>query len=185
MYLWQGRREPPTTAAEPQLPAPALAPALPPAPAPSAPVAQEAPSPAVNPAGTEFEAVFKKIAARHSGFEKESPDPAWAPKMEAAWRSFYESKPEVTVASIECKTSLCEVLLIGHGMDETTLRKVALKPGAQPLDIEKAGKKLVFLGLVTDGQGSSPVAVVTTMEIIGQSSEYRIVEAASKQNTFV
>jgi hypothetical protein len=58
---------------------------------------------------------------------------------------------------------LCEVLLVGHEMDENTLGEVALQPGAHPLDVRTAGKNIRFIGAVTDGRGSSPVALVTLM----------------------
>lgn len=177
MYLWQGRREVPAVVDEIEdvpvagVTSSSVAPASPSHPAPVLEVAEAANSPPPiaqpsDPPGTEFDAILKRSSS-HARFEEEARDPLWATEMEDILMESYAGKPDVVVSSIQCKTTICVVLVSGlPGMDEKSLSEVALKGSLRKAS--SGDKIMTYKGAATDDKGNHSVAVVTYRYILDE-----------------
>jgi hypothetical protein len=125
-YLRQERDDQPKLAAEIPLssanPAPAPAPPQSTEAAPSESASQEAPPSALPPktSDNEFKGALEKNPTLHSAlWEAEVRDPIWAQAMEYGLRNYYSGMTDLVphgMPTIECKKTVCEVLMSAPGM---------------------------------------------------------------------
>jgi len=82
-------------------------------------------------AGMLEQSVPKDLQTR---FESEEKEASWASNMEGQFAAYFAAKPELAqfdIAMIECRTSICEIHVLGHGPDAQASWTVAIADIAQ------------------------------------------------------
>lgn len=134
----------------------------------------------------------------HENLEREPRDPEWAQQLEAEFRDFINSRPnllDIKVLSVECRSSSCEILAVGYGddsfrmwlteMSELFVEDTWLKErfGEGPGEAGCGGGNIVpgVMGLNCEFRSGEPeVAAIDTAE--ESSTEFLIAESPEAES---